>query len=257
MATKARKVPAVIMRGGTSRGPYFLADDLPEDVATRDRVLTAVMGSGNILQVDGIGGGNPLTSKVAIVSKSSQPGADVDYLFAQVDIGKQLVDTKPNCGNMLAGVGPFAIEAGLVPVQGDETPVRIFNVNTESLITAYIQTPGGQVRYDGDFAIDGVPGTAAPIRLVFSEAAGAVTGALLPAGAMNHVIDGVTVSLVDYARPIMLLRAADVGLRGDETPEALDADRALLARLEAMRLKAGLLMGLGDVSNSVVPKVAL
>ena len=257
MISRPRKIPAVLMRGGTSRGPYFLASDLPSDMATRDQVLAAVMGSGNALQVDGIGGGNPLTSKVAIVSKSMRADADVDYLFAQVDIQKPFVDTKPNCGNMLAGVGPFAIEAGLVPARDGETPVRIFNINTETLVTALIQTPGGIVIYDGNFAIDGVPGTAAPISLIFSEAAGAVTGQLLPAKNSRHTIDGIDVSLVDYAMPIMIVRAADVGVQGTETPEQLDANRALFATLESMRMKAGEWMGLGDVSSSVVPKMAL
>lgn len=251
------KIPVVVMRGGTSRGPYFLAGDLPADTAARDRVLIAAMGSGSPLQVDGIGGGNPLTSKVAIVSRSTRAGADVDYLFAQVDIMKAIVDTKPNCGNMLAGVGPFAIEAGLVTAQDGETPVRIFNINTETAVTAIVQTPARQVRYDGDFAIDGVPGTAAPISLVFSEAAGAVTGQLLPTGKAIQTIQGVDVSVVDYAMPIMLVRARDVGISGDEKPEMLDANTALFARLESMRLEAGQLMGLGDVSNSVVPKIAL
>lgn len=252
-----RKIPMVLMRGGTSRGPYFLDTDLPADIALRDRVLVSIMGSGNALQVDGIGGGNPLTSKVAIVSKSTRPDADVDYLFAQVDILKSVVDTKPNCGNMLAGVGPFALEAGLVEPRDGETAVRIFNVNTETAVTAIVQTPDGRVRYDGDFAIDGVPGTAAPISLVFSEAAGAVTGKLLPTGQVSQTIQGVTVSIVDYAMPIMLVRGRDVGINGDETPEDIDANRALFEKLEAMRLEAGRLMGLGDVSNSVVPKIAL
>lgn len=251
------RIPCVIMRGGTSRGPFFKASDLPSDPAARDAVLLAVMGSPHEYQVDGIGGSNPLTSKVAIISKSTRSDADVDYLFAQVSIREKIVDTKPNCGNMLVAVGPFAIEAGLMPAKNGETPVRIYNVNTESLVEAIVQTPGGIVNYEGTVAIDGVPGTAAPVGLNFSDAVGSVTGKLLPTGKPLDVIDGVEVSCVDVAMPMILMRASDFGKRGDETPSELDADRKLFERMEAIRRKAGELMGMGDVSKLVVPKIGL
>jgi 4-oxalomesaconate tautomerase len=252
-----RKIPCVLMRGGTSRGPYFLASDLPEDVQRRDQVLLKVMGSPHPLQVDGLGGANTLTSKVAIVSRSKQPGADVDYLFAQVSVSDAFVDTKPNCGNMLAGVGPFAIEAGLVNPGGRETTVRIYNVNTETLIEAVIQTPGGSVEYDGDTRIDGVSEAAAPIKLTFLDAYGSVTGKLLPTGEVADRIQGVDVSCVDMAMPVAIMPAEAFGKTGGETAEALDADREMVKKIESIRLEAGRRMGLGDVSRLVVPKPVL
>jgi 4-oxalomesaconate tautomerase len=252
-----RKIPCVLMRGGTSRGPYFLAGDLPQDPRRRDQVLLRVMGSPHPLQVDGLGGANTLTSKVAIVGRSQQPGADVDYLFAQVSVTDAFVDTKPNCGNMLAGVGPFAIEAGLVTPGERETMVRIYNVNTETLIEAVIQTPGGAVEYDGDTRIDGVAEAAAPIKLTFLDAYGAVTGKLLPTGEVTDRIDGVDVSCVDMAMPVAIMAAEAFGKTGAETADALDADRDMMKRIEAIRLEAGRRMGLGDVSKLVVPKPVL
>src|SRR5262245_14974518 len=252
-----RRIPCVLMRGGTSRGPYLLASDLPADPPQRDRVLLRIMGSPHPLQVDGIGGANTLTSKVAIVSRSQESGADVDYLFAQVSVNEALVDTKPNCGNMLSGVGPFAIEAGLVKAGDPETLVRIFNVNTRTLVEAVIQTPGGRVEYDGDTRIDGVAEAAAPINLAFLDAKGAVTGKLLPTGNVRDVIEGAEVSCFDMAMPVMIIAAKALGKTGKETPAELDADRELFARVEALRLKAGRLMGLGDVSKLVVPKPVL
>jgi 2-methylaconitate cis-trans-isomerase PrpF len=245
------------MRGGTSHGPFFLASDLPADSQTRDAVLLAAMGSPHEYQVDGIGGANPLTSKVAIISKSRQPDADVDYLFAQVLIDEPLVDTRPNCGNMLVGVGPFAIEAGLVAAGDPETVVRIYNVNTKARVDAIVQTPGGRVTYEGDTAIDGVPGTAAPVKLNFRSAIGSVTGKLLPTGRALDMIDGVEVSFVDVAMPVVLMRAEQLGKTGRETAAALDADRALAGRMETIRRKAAALAGMGDVSKMVVPKMAL
>ena len=251
------KVPCVLMRGGTSRGPFFLASDLPGDAQLRDEVLLAVMGSPHEIQVDGIGGAHSVTSKVAIVGKSRNPEADVDYLFAQVEINERIVDTKPNCGNMLVAVGPFAIETGLVPAKSGETTVRIFNVNTQSLVESIVQTPGGTVTYAGDAAIDGVPGTAAPVRLNFKTAIGSVTKKMLPTGKPLDVIDGVEVSCVDVAMPVILMRAEAFGKTGHETAAELDTDKELFKRMEAIRRKAGEMMGMGDVSKLVVPKIAL
>ncbi len=245
------------MRGGTSRGPYFKASDLPSEIAERDRVLLSVMGSPHPMQVDGIGGTYIPTSKVAIVSLSDRDDADVDYLFAQVSVTEAIVDTKPNCGNMLSGVGPFAIEEGMVPVQGAETRVRVHNVNTGALVEETVQTPGGRVTYEGGQAIDGVTGTAAPIRMAFTNTEGAVTGALFASGERREEIEGIPVTLIDNAMPMMMLRAEAVGLRGDETAEDIDEMRDMFAILERMRLEAGRRMGLGDVSDLVTPKIGL
>ncbi|MGF7161143.1 hypothetical protein FHS85_002778 [Rhodoligotrophos appendicifer] len=251
------RIPCVMMRGGTSRGAFFQAQDLPTDPAMRDAVLIAAMGAGNPLQVDGIGGGNPLTSKVAIVSPSSRPDADLDYLFAQVSVDRAHVDTAPNCGNMLSAVGPFALETGLVAATSPVTVLRIFNVNTNTVIEETVETPGGVASYSGDHHIDGVAGAGAPVRMSFCASEGAVTGALLPSGSTRDEIDGIEVSLVDYSVPVMFVRAADLGLTGRETTAALNADLALFQRLEALRREAGRRMGLGDVSQSVLPKIAL
>ncbi|SSW70992.1 4-oxalomesaconate tautomerase [Achromobacter agilis] len=250
-------IPCVLMRGGTSRGPFFLGDWLPSDPAERDRLLLTVMGSPHALQVDGLGGGNSLTSKVAIVSRSTRPDCDIDYLFAQVSVERACVDTRPNCGNMLSGAAPFAIDEGLVQAKNGETSVRVHNVNTGAVIEAVVQTPGGRLTYEGDARIDGVPGTAAPVRLNFLDAWGAVTGSLFPTGRRQETVDGMAATLIDAAMPMVLLRAADFGLRGDESPAELDADVALLACLERIRRVAGARMGLGDVSDSVIPKPAL
>jgi 2-methylaconitate cis-trans-isomerase PrpF len=251
------RIPCVLMRGGTSRGPYFLASDLPPDAAKRDQVLLAVMGSGHWLEIDGIGGGNPLTSKVAIVSRSKQPGADVDYLFAQVKIEERVVDTSPNCGNMLAGVAPFAIEAGLIPAQAGTTTVRIYNVNTKRRIEARIATPNGVVTYDGDASIDGVPGTAAPVHLAFLGAAGSKTGKLLPTGSPVDRVAGIEVSCVDAAMPVMIARAADFGKTGYESVSELNADKAFLQKLEQVRIEAGQRMGIPNAKDRVIPKPVL
>lgn len=249
-----RVIPCVLMRAGTSRGPFFLKEWLPEDETQRDEVLVGAIGASDLLQVDGLGGGNTLTSKVAIVGRSSVPGCDVDYLFAQVGVGEKSVDTRPNCGNMLCGVAPFAIEQGLVRARDGETAVRVFNVNTRSRIDVIVRTPGGRVQYDGDTVIDGVAGPAAPIRLAFLDAWGATTGKLFPTGRRIDRIEGLETTCVDAAMPLVILRAADLGLSGREAPTELDANRDLLARLETVRRAAARAMGLGDVSNSVVPK---
>ncbi|WP_163269261.1 4-oxalomesaconate tautomerase [Chelativorans alearense] len=250
-------IPCILMRGGTSKGPYFRAQDLPSDPIMRDRVLLAAMGSPDARQIDGLGGADTLTSKVAIVGPSSREGVDVDFLFAQVSVTEAIVDTAPSCGNILAGVGPFALETGMLPMTEGETPVVIYNINTQSRIEALVPTRDGAVVYDGDAAIDGVPGTAAPIRLNFMEIVGSKTGALLPTGKVVEEIDGVPVTLIDVAVPMMIVKAADLGKKAHETPAELDADRAFFARIEAMRREAGARMGLGDVSDRVVPKVAI
>ena len=250
-------IPCLLMRGGTSKGPYFKASDLPADIAARDRMLLAVMGSPDIRQIDGLGGADTLTSKVAIVSPSTREGVDVDYLFAQVDITRAIVDTGPSCGNMLSGVGPFAIETGMVPGQDGTTSVAIYDVNTDSRIEAVVQTPGGEVAYAGDAAIDGVPGTAAPIILNFMDAVGAKTGMMLPSGHAREIIDGIEVSCLDVCMPMVMMRAADLGLSGYEGRAEIDGNKQLLARIEAIRMEAGRRMGFGDVSDSVMPKVGL
>jgi 4-oxalomesaconate tautomerase len=250
-------IPCTLMRGGTSKGPFFLADQLPADTALRDRVLLAIMGSPDVRQIDGLGGADSLTSKVALVSRSSRADADVDYLFLQVVVNEPRVDASQNCGNMLAGIGPFAIENGLVPITGDRTRVRIHMVNTASIAVADIQTPGGAVEYDGDAAIDGVPGTAAPVLLDFLGIAGSSCGALLPTGHARDVIEGVATTLIDNGMPVVLLRAADLGKTGYESPADLEKDAALKAQVEAMRLAAGRLMKLGDVTRKTVPKMCL
>ncbi len=249
--------PCVLMRAGTSRGPFFLKEWLPEAIEDRDHVLISAIGAGHATQINGLGGGTTLTSKVAIVSKSDRDDCDVDYLFAQVGVAEAVVDTRPNCGNMLAGVGPFAIEQGLVsPVEG-ETLVRVFNVNTNARIDVIVKTNNGKVIYDGDVAIDGVPGTGAPVYLSFLDAWGAVTGKVFPTGNRVDVIDGIEVTCIDAAMPMVMMRAEAMGLKGTETSADLDAHPGLIDRLNDIRLKAGQLMGLGDVTDSVIPKPVL
>jgi 4-oxalomesaconate tautomerase len=250
-------IPCSLMRGGTSKGAYFLEDDLPADPGARDRVLLAVMGSPDPRQIDGIGGADPLTSKVAIVSRSARPGIDVDYLFCQVWVDKGEVSTAQNCGNILAGVAPFAIERGLVRGADPVTKVAIYMVNSRQTVVATVQTPGGVPAYDGDARIDGVPGTAAPISLSFSDTAGSTCGALLPTGHEVDVIDGVAVTCIDNGMPVVVMRAGDVGRTGYESRGALDEDAELKARIEAIRLTAGPMMNLGDVVAKTVPKMIL
>jgi 4-oxalomesaconate tautomerase len=251
------RIPCLLMRGGTSKGAYFLASDLPEQQALRDRVLLAVMGSPDARQIDGIGGGDSLTSKVAIIKPSARADADVDYLFAQVLVDAPRVDYGQNCGNILAGVGPFAIERGLVAVQGDVTPVRIFMENTGQIAIAHVPTPKGAVSYAGEARIDGVPGYAAPLIVEFEDVAGSSCGALLPTGNAVDVFEGVEVTCVDNGMPVVLIHAEDLGLSGYESPEQLDANAPLKARIEKIRLQAGLRMHLGDVSQRNVPKICL
>ena len=250
-------VPCTLMRAGTSRGPFFLREWLPADDEARDQALIGAIGASDPLQLDGVGGGSSLNSKVAIVSRSNEPGCDLDYLFAQVGVGQCSVDTRPNCGNMLSGVLPFAIEQGLIAAGDGTTTAVVFNVNTGSRIEVTVRTPGGRITYEGSTRIDGVAGTAAPIHLNVLDAWGAVTGSVFPTGRRIDIIDGVPVTCIDAAMPLMIVKAADLGVAGTESPFELDANRQLLDRLEALRLQAGRMMGLGDVSNSVVPKPVL
>jgi 4-oxalomesaconate tautomerase len=242
------------MRGGTSKGGYFLKDDLPTD---RDDFLLRVMGSPDPRQIDGMGGADPLTSKVAVVSKSDRPGVDVDYLFLQVFVDNAIVTDQQNCGNILAGVGPFALERGLVAAAGDETGVTIFMENTGQVAVATVATPAGILTYAGDARIDGVPGTAAPVPLEFRDTAGSSCGALLPTGNSFDVIDGVACTLIDNGMPCIVMKAADVGATGYEDRNTLDAAEAVKAKIEAIRLKAGPMMNLGDVGDKSVPKMML
>ncbi|MFI6370657.1 4-oxalomesaconate tautomerase [Streptomyces sp. NPDC050546] len=243
----------MLMRGGTSRGAYFLAEDLPADPDARDALLLSVMGGPDERQIDGLGGGHPLTSKVAVLSPSADPRADVDYLFLQVAVDRPEVSSRQNCGNILAGVGPFAVERGLVPAGEERTAVRIRMVNSGGLATAAFATPGGRVDYTGDTGIAGVPGTAAPVTLEFPP----VEGALLPTGNVRDDIDGVPVTCVDNGMPTVLTAAASLGVTGYEAPADLEENTALTGRLHAIRLKAGRLMGLGDVTDTTVPKLTL
>jgi 4-oxalomesaconate tautomerase len=250
-------IPYLFMRGGTSRGAYFNRADLPADRAVLAEVLLAIIGSGNALNIDGIGGGAAVTTKVAMLSRSADPDADVDYFFAQVSVMDRSVDFKPTCGNILSGVGPAAVEMCLVAVTGDVTRVRVLSTNTGARVEAVLQTPGGKMRFDGDAAIDGVPGTAAPVYLNFMDVVGSATGALLPTGNLRDVIDGIEVTCMDVAMPMVIARAADFGLTGFESIEEIDANRAFYARMEPIRIEAGKRMGMGDVSGSVTPKFGL
>ena len=249
--------PCMWMRGGTSKGGYFRRADLPADTAARDAFLLAVMGSPDPRQIDGMGGADPLTSKVAVVSKSERPGIDVDYLFLQVFVDQAIVTDAQNCGNILAGVGPFAIERGLVAASGDETRVAIFMENTGQVAVATVRTPGGSVTYAGDAAIDGVPGTHAPIPTEFRDTAGSSCGALLPSGNAVDVVNGLPVTLIDNGMPCVVMKAADVGITGYEDRDSLDANAELKAKIEAIRLAVGELMNLGDVTEKSVPKMML
>jgi 4-oxalomesaconate tautomerase len=250
-------IPACVMRGGTSKGLYFLREDLPDDIAARNRLLLAAMGSPDERQIDGMGGAHPLTSKVAVVARSADDAADVDYLFLQIVVDKALVSDSQNCGNLLAGIGPFAIERGLVEAQDGVTTVRIRMLNSGGIAIAQVQTPGGKVRYGGEARIDGVPGTAAPVMIDFADVAGSNCGALLPTGNARDDIDGAKVTCIDNGMPVVLLRAADFGKTGYEAPDELEADDELKARIESIRVQAGPLMNLGDVTDKTVPKMSL
>ena len=249
--------PVMWMRGGTSKGGYFLASDLPQNTAARDKFLLAVMGSPDPRQIDGMGGADPLTSKVAVVSKSARDGIDVDYLFLQVFVDQAIVTDAQNCGNILAGVGPFAIERGLVSATGDETRVAIFMENTGQVAIATIQTPGGAVNYSGNAKIDGVPGSHAPVPLEFRDTAGSSCGALLPTGNAADMIEGVRCTLIDNGMPCIVFKAEDVGATGYETRDELESEAfaGMRTKIEAIRLAAGPLMNLGEVANKTVQKM--
>lgn len=250
-------IPYLFLRGGTSRGPYFDRADLPEDRDDLADVLMAAVGAGHPLNIDGLGGGAAVTTKVAMLSRSERDDVEVDYFFAQVGVEERLVDFRPTCGNILSGVGPAAVEMGLVDASDPETRVRISSVNTGARVEAVVQTPGGRVRYDGDARIAGVPGTAAPVLLNFMDVVGSSTGALFPTGSAREEIDGIDVTCIDVAMPMVVARAKDFGLTGAETAAELDADRDFYARMEPIRVEAGRRMGLGDVSRSVTPKFGL
>lgn len=257
MTNTQRGVDCAVMRGGTSKGLYFLESDLPADRQARDAFLLAAMGSPDVREIDGMGGGHPLTSKVAVVSASAREGIDVDYLFLQVWPDRPEVSDQQNCGNILAGVGPFAIEKGLVPAKDGVTPVSIYMVNTDSKATAFVETPGGIVNYAGEARIDGVPGTHAPININFEDVAGSSCGALLPTGNVVDEVNGVRVTCVDNGMPVVCLDAAQFGITGYETPAELEANEELKAQVEAVRLAVGHMMNLGDVTNKTVPKMSL
>ncbi|WP_290701094.1 4-oxalomesaconate tautomerase [Amphritea sp.] len=245
------------MRGGTSKGAYFLAEDLPTDIAERDSFLLRIMGSPDPRQIDGIGGADPLTSKVAIVKRSERPGVHVDYLFLQVFVDQANVTDAQNCGNILAGVGPFAIERGLVEPSGDETSVVIFMENTGQIAIEQVSTPNGNVRYQGEAHIDGVPGTASAIPVTFQDTAGSSCGALLPTGNQVDIIDNIPVTCIDNGMPVVVMTAEDLGISGTETREQLEQNVALKLRLESIRLQAGPMMNLGDVTHKSVPKMTM
>jgi 4-oxalomesaconate tautomerase len=259
-------IPCLFMRGGTSRGPFFLQTDLPSDVESRDRLLLAVLGSPDRRQIDGLGGANPLTSKVGIVRRSTEPGVELDFLFAQVMVDQALVDTIPNCGNMLAAVVPFALEVGLVKPKGETTTMRVLTLNTGMQCDITVQTPGGRVEYEGDARIDGVPGTAAPIAINFLDTAGSVCSGLLPTGRVRDRIEvegagfdtfSIDVTCIDNGMPLVMMKAGDLGRTGYEGVAEMNADAELKVRVEALRLKAALAMGLGDVTSKTYPKMCL
>ncbi|MGI9501806.1 MAG: 4-oxalomesaconate tautomerase [Geminicoccaceae bacterium] len=250
-------IPFLFMRGGTSRGPYFRREDLPADQDELTEVLIAAIGAGHPLNIDGIGGGAAVATKVAMLSASQHKRADIDFFFAQVAVNERLVDYKPTCGNILSGVGPAAIEMGLVATCDPETVIRIHAVNTGALIEVVVQTPGGALRFYGDVAIASVPGTAAPIALKFMDVVGSSTGSLLPTGQPRDEIDGIEVTCMDVAMPVVIARAADLGLSGYETAAALDANKDFFRRIETIRIEAGKRMGMGDVAKAVTPKFAV
>ncbi len=251
-----KAIPFMQIRGGSSKGLYFNAADLPKDESARNDAILAAMGR-DARQIDGLGGADPLTSKAAVISLSERDDADIDYLFVQVVVGENRVDTTPNCGNILSGVGPFAIESGLITPTGDETRVRVYMINSGSVCELVLQTPNGAMNYVGDAKIDGVPGSSAPIICNYSDVAGSACGSLLPTGNVKDVVDGVEVTCVDNGMPVVVIRAADMGITGSETPAELNANEDLKAKLQSMRLQLGPMMNLGDVDGAAVPKMCM
>ncbi len=255
-----KEVNYMHIRGGSSKGLYFNSSDLPSDQEEKDRILIAAMcgrGPEDVRQIDGLGGADPLTSKVGIVSLSQRSDADLDYEFVQVVLGGGKTDRTQNCGNILAGVVPFALETGMLPVQDPVTEYRVFMVNSDSLCTVRIATPKGKISYRGSASIDGVPGTSAPISCLYEGISGATCGALLPTGNSVDIVEGVPITCIDNGMPVVLVRAEDLGRSGYESPNQLSEDTELKEKLEKIRLKAGHLMNLGDVKEKVVPKMTL
>lgn len=251
-----RSAPFMQFRGGSSKGLYFLASDLPDDAEVRNQFLLDAVGRDS-RQIDGLGGGDPLTSKVAIVSRSAREDADIDYLFIQIIVGQNRVDSTANCGNILAGIGPFAVEAGLIVPTKAQTTVRVHMLNSRKICELVLQTPNGQMNYAGDSSIDGAPGTAAPVICNYRDVAGSACGSLLPTGNVIDIVDGVEITCIDNGMPMVVLRAADLDIRGDETPDQLNANKELQVRLQSIRLQIGPLMNLGDVDGASVPKMCL
>lgn len=252
-----KKIPCMIIRGGTSKGVYFNKNDLPQDERERDELLIRIMGSGDATQINGLGGATGLTSKVGIISKSEREGVDIDYLFAQVGIEQKVVDTAPSCGNILSGIICFAGETGLIELQEGITTIKVYNVNTQSLIEVSAESPGKVLKYDGDAEVSGVPGTGSPVKLNFSDIEGTKTGKVFPTGNKTDVIDGIAVTCIDVAMPMVLFDAQSLGLQGNESKAELDGNAELLQKLEAIRRQAGEMMGLGDVTGKVVPKIGV
>ncbi len=245
------------IRGGSSKGVYFHADDLPSDTKERDKILLKIMDGAHELQVDGLGGGNPLLSKVGIIKKSNRDDCDIDYLFCQILVGKNKVDSTPNCGNILAGVGAFALETGLLTTDKNEITIRVFMENSGKICALSMQCKDGFPLYEGDTHIDGVCGTSAPILCNYHDIAGSICGALLPTGNAQDMYDGVAVTCIDNGMPVLALDAKDVGISGYETPDELNNNDALKAKIESIRLQAGKDMGLGDVSEKAIPKICM
>ena len=253
----ANEIPCTYMRGGTSKGPFFDMRDLPSDVAARNKLLLKVMGSPDAKQIDGLGGTVTVTSKVVMAQPSKRKGIDVDYLFAQIDIANPIVDTTPPCGNMMAGVGPFAIEKGWVKATIPETKVMVYNINTKSIIEEIVQTPRGVVEYNGNMHIDGVPGTAAPVVLNLFDQVGGKTGKLMPTGVIKEKIQGIDVTLLDAGSTMVLMKASDLGMEGTEGSDFFEKNKDLMKKIESIRQEAGKRMGLGDVTDLVLPKVGI
>lgn len=249
-------IPYMQIRGGSSKGIFFNKKDLPEDIKLRDEIILSIVGR-DLRQIDGLGGANPLTSKVAIINKSEKEDCDVDYLFVQVVVGENRVDCSPNCGNILSGVGIFAIESKMVNTTDDTTAIKVNMLNSNNICELIMQTPNGKLTYVGDAKIDGVPGTSSPIICNYMDVAGSVCGSLFPTGNKKDVVDGVEITCIDNGMPVVLINASELGKTGYETCEELSNDQLFRSKLESIRLQAGPLMNLGDVTKKVVPKMTI